>query len=678
MKQAFEELKELFREEKKYWIAVAIVPFVVIVIILTSCGSPKKLKQLQEQNISAGVSISQDNRPGRLNAADTVRKVIVEEESVSLEIKDLKGNSILMNAVKDEESGEMIASDQLQAIVVEARFRNLAERNGEVDLAFNINVPASMQDPAWQIRFRPKLFILEDTVKLDEVHITGEKYRAAQLRGYELYNKFLNSIIPDSCDFVHSFCYQDLLEIFIDRNFRELGRMRTDSTIVDTTYARSLMGVSEKEAIEHYTKNFLVSRNNRKKLSKDKMYKKYVKAPIIRDGVRLDSITKGDAGEIKYHYVQTIKTRKNLKKVDMVLEGNIYQEGRSIYTMPATEPLTFYISSMVAFTDNVTRYVKRVIERAATANTAAYIDFKVGQAKVEDTLHNNKEEIARIQDNIRQIFANQDFIVDSLIITASCSPEGLYSANKVLAQKRAESIRDYFTLFIVRHQDSVKRSIWDIDLVNDVPIESQINPLDLIKTNAIPEEWTRLEQLIHTDTAVVDKDAILKCFEIADLDAREKAMQPLPDYKYIRSTLYPYLRTVKFDFFLHRKGMVKDTIQTTEVDTVYMAGLKALQDRDYQGAITRLRPYNDFNTAVAYVCLDYNQSALSILTTLPKTARRDYMLAVVYSRLGKEREAVEMYMHACEEDPSMKFRGNLDPEISALIKKYGLNKDEEY
>ena len=52
-----------------------------------------------------------------------------EEKEESLEIKDLKGNTIIMNAVKDEESGEMIISEQLDAIVVEARFKNVAERH---------------------------------------------------------------------------------------------------------------------------------------------------------------------------------------------------------------------------------------------------------------------------------------------------------------------------------------------------------------------------------------------------------------------------------------------------------------------------------------------------------------------------------------------------------------------
>jgi len=118
--------------------------------------------------------------------------------------------------------------------------------------------------------------------------------------------------------------------------------------------------------------------------------------------------------------------------------------------------------------------------------------------------------------------------------------------------------------------------------------------------------------------------------------------------------------------------MIKDTVHTTELDSVYMRGVEALKERDYKLAVTLLRPYNCFNTAVAYVCMDYNRSALEILQGLPRDARRDYMLAVVYSRLGDERLAVQYFLNSVEQDEAMRMRGNLDPEISSLIKRYGL------
>ncbi len=86
-----------------------------------------------------------------------------------------------------------------------------------------------------------------------------------------------------------------------------------------------------------------------------------------------------------------------------------------------------------------------------------------------------------------------------------------------------------------------------------------------------------------------------------------------------------------------------------------------------------LRPYKDYNTAVAYSLMDYNASALAILESLPESAQVDYLLAVIHSRNGNDRKAVECYIHAIKQNPSYIHRGNLDPEIYTLIKKYNLN-----
>jgi tetratricopeptide (TPR) repeat protein len=160
-------------------------------------------------------------------------------------------------------------------------------------------------------------------------------------------------------------------------------------------------------------------------------------------------------------------------------------------------------------------------------------------------------------------------------------------------------------------------------------------------------------------------------------DLRERRIQQLPSYRYIREHLYPRLRTVRFDFRLHRKGMLKDTVHTTVVDSIYMQGLQAIRDREYERAVTLLRPYRDYNTAVAFCALDYNASALAVLEPMERTDKVLYLLAILYSRRGDDRRAVESYLKACRLNPSFIHRGNLDPEIAALIRRYGLDRRQE-
>ncbi len=656
---------------------------ILLIASVVSCANRRKLNELSNANIGIKVAMANDT----VTLASVRDSVLEQKPQDRIAVVDIQGKVLIMDAVKDEESGEMIAMDRLQAVVVEAKFRNVPERNGYVNIAFDVTVPQAMQSSDWQVRLAPRLYFLGDTMLLDKIYVTGRNYRASQMRGYELYNKFLNSIIPDSCNFIDVFTRRNLLEIFIERNFKELAALKNDSTIVDSLQIVNMFGVSWQDAVDHYTKNFLVRRNNRRIGNKEKMFGKYVKAPIEKSNIRLDSVITSPNGTIKYCYIQSIKTRKGLRKVDLVIDGAIYKENRLLYSIPPADTLTYYISSMTFFADNTPRYLKKIIERNAVANTSAYIDFKPGDYSLCDTLHENATEIRRIRNNVRELLSNKDYIVDSLLITASCSPEGSYALNTRLAKARANSIKEYFNAYIKSYRDSVASSVWSIDVTGNSlsggetgSVESgEGNSLDLaslqsfIKTKSIAEYWVKLQNLIRNDANITDIEGAERCFLVEDPDARERALTKHPDYVYMRSVLYPLLRSVKFDFYLHRKGMIKDTVHTTEIDSLYMRGVEALSNRDYQTAVTLLRPYNDINSAVAYVCMDYNNSALMVLDSLPKSAVRDYMLAVVNSRLGNEQKAVEYFMHAVEQDYSMRHRGNLDPEIWGLIKKYNMN-----
>ena len=70
-------------------------------------------------------------------------------------------------------------------------------------------------------------------------------------------------------------------------------------------------------------------------------------------------------GDFIYNYVQTIATRPKLRKVDIVLSGEVWEADRKVYLMSRSEPLTFYISSLSAFVDGTERYLTKVIERRA-------------------------------------------------------------------------------------------------------------------------------------------------------------------------------------------------------------------------------------------------------------------------------------------------------------------------
>lgn len=635
-------------------------------LLLAGCGPQGKLERLRRQSLAAQMVIADEKELPEIAMGGEPRRD-------TMVVEDPDGNAVLiMRAVKDE-NGEMVATDVLQAAKVTARFRNVAERSGRVDLNFRIIVPEAMQDREWQLRFYPDLFVAEDSLRLDPILITGEGYRKAQLKGYEHYRRFLDSIAADSTHFVDRF----QLEMFLRRNLPDIYRYKTDSTAVSEEEFRSHYGITEQQALAHYTNQLVVRRNRRKVSRKDDMFRKYVKVPIVTEGLRLDTVIVSPDGDILYDYVQSIHVRPSLRKATVLLSGDIFEEDRRIYRVPRTEPLTFYISSISGLSDDAVRYKTVVTERRVQANTACYIDFEQGRAEIRKETGHNREEMARIEGNLRSLLQHRDFDLDSIVVTASCSPEGSFEHNRKLSMRRSESVSDYFEGFLRHWRDSVRRSSFHIGL-DDTYREEAPAEIRLLSRNN-PENWPMLDALVREDgtLSVKEKEEYERTASVREPDLREQRLQKLPSYRHIRESLYPRLRTVRFDFHLHRKGLQKDTIHTTVVDTAYMRGLQAIRDREYEQAVTLLRPYKDYNTAVAFCAMDYNASALEVLEPMERTDKVLYLLAILYSRRGDDRRAVESYLKACRLNPSFVHRGNLDPEIAGLIRRYGLDREPD-
>ncbi len=639
-----------------------LIASVALLCLSASCGTQHKVNALKGSPAQASLAIPDRPAPQQVYSPhDTPPDTMI--------VTEFEGRrTLIMNAVRDED-GEMVATDRIAPSYVTARFRNVAERHGRVDLEFQVFVPQKMLDSEWQIRLNPDMYILGDSLRLEPVIITGAGYRKAQLRGYQRYRRFLDSIVTDTTLFVNR---RDL-EVFIKRNMPDLYAFRSDTTFVSEEEFASAYGVTGSEATEHYTYGMLVRRNRRRIAMKDKMYARYVKSPIITENIRLDTVIRSDGGDFIYNYVQTIRTQPRLRKVDISLSGGIWEQDRKVYDCPRTEPLTFYISSVSGLADNTGRYLTRIISRKVEENTACYIEFPQGKADIVPGMGNNPQEMGRIKRNIKELLANETYGLDSIIITSFASPEGRVASNDRLCSRRAASAGEYFQRYVRGIRDSIAREngvFMDIDGGRQA---RQNFPPITFSSRSGGENWYMLDALVRSDESL--GSAAKQYYESIsgmEPDAREKMLSSHGSYRYLREHLYPRLRIVRFNFYLHRKGMQQDTLYTTEPDTLYMNGLQCLRDHDYLGALGRLRSYEDINTAIAYLSLDRNKSALGILENLPGSARADYLKALAYSREGDERKAVELYLQACTIDPSYVHRGNLDPEISALIRKYGL------
>lgn len=381
-------------------------------------------------------------------------------------------------------------------------------------------------------------------------------------------------------------------------------------------------------------------------VGREAAFARFVKFPYPEDA-RLDSLVEGRS-TVTYYYSQEVKTDETSKKMLVTLQGQVLAVDDSAYRLPPSDTLSYVVSSMLSFVDTMPRYRIKVIDKFVTVEDRNYIQFFMGDTRVIDTLGDNRRQLDKITSLMRQIVEQEEFYVDTITLTATASPEGSYAANERLARGRAQALKRYLVKRYGRQIGTMLTVRW------------------------VAEDWPELTNRIRTDREIVNRDAILELIASEkNPDRREQAIRQWfsKDYAYIRSMIYPQLRAVNFRYNLRRKGMVKDTIHTTELDTVYARGVELLQKRKYAKALYVLNDYNDRNTVVAHLSLDHNERAMELLATMPKDAVTEYLRAITCSRLGRKAEGREHFLEACRLDGRMEYRGNLDPEIAELLKQ---------
>ena len=381
-------------------------------------------------------------------------------------------------------------------------------------------------------------------------------------------------------------------------------------------------------------------------VGREAAFNRFVKFPYPED-VRLDSLVESRS-TVTYYYSQEVKTDETSKKMLVTLQGQVLAVDDSAYRLPPSDTLSYIVSSMLSFVDTVPRYRIRIVDKYLTVEDRNYIQFFVGDTRVVDTLGDNRRQLDKISGLMRQIVEQQEFYVDTITLTAASSPEGAYAFNDRLSQGRAAALKRYL----------VRRYGKSIDT--------------MLSVQWVAEDWAELTNRIRTDREIINRDAILELIAAEkNPDRREQAIRlRFPkEYAYIRSVIYPQLRAVNFRYNLRRKGMVKDTIHTTELNTAYARGVELLQKRKYAKALYILNDYNDRNTVVAHLSLDHNERAMELLATMPKDAVTEYLRAIACSRLGRKEEGRRHFLEACRLDERMEYRGNLDPEIAELLKQ---------
>ena len=429
-----------------------------------------------------------------------------------------------------------------------------------------------------------------------------------------------------------------------------------------------------------------IARNRRLEEGKPEAFGRMVRHPYLPNA-RLDTVVVRPDGKIDYYYSQPVQADENTAKLRLYLTGEVEDRSGRTYRLTRSDTLTYDVASMTSFLDERTRYMQRIVLRDAEANARFFFTFPVGKARLVDTLTENRRQIAAVRSLTHGLMTDPVYIIDSITLRATASPEGTWALNDRLARDRAEALRQVLVSEFRTLYDSLRvAGSYTLDDEGRQVLADSDDRLpdlpNLLRTTWLAEDWDELYRLVEADTLLTHREEILEMIRWeGNPDTREWRirMKYPKEYARMRSVIYPQMRAVDFRFNLHRRGMKQDTVYTTEVDSNYMHAVDLLRKRRYEEALEILRPYEDRNTALAYMSLGYDAAAYRILRAEPEagsTADLQYMLAILAARLGDEEQAVKYFLRAVELRENLKFRGNLDPEISRLIRHYGLFRED--
>lgn len=682
-----------------------IIPYALLSGLLVSCVTDHKL---------ARVRISQPQMKEAV--ADTGFRLPRQ-----ITWTDDKGKEhIVTEATKDSVTGEYITQMELSEITVVAKSKQVAERNGKINLDFIVTVPGELISNKWQVQLTPVAYKSADTLYLDRIFLSGADFAKMQRKGYMRYQAFMNSIIPDSLylqklfdekgyrkalaeleeEYFQAWKHEviskerwidwsdkanarfALFNYRMERNKQAIAgynsileylpayrlRREMDGKYIPSKWkifaegnykirTRNITPEDSASITRRFTDYAKMAENRKRKEQAGEMYEKYVRFPY--EAARLDTVIK-EGDNFVYYYKQELPATENTKKIDLTLDGQILSKDETKTQLPPSDTITYFISSMVQFLVRSPRYKKKIITRKDEVNLRAYVTYKSGATEFSEDIGDNRAEIDKVFETIHGINYTGEFLIDSIRMTATSSPEGSADMNLFLSKGRALALKKYLALRSDDREgvDTLFRPRW------------------------IGEDWNRLHELVLADDSLENKAYLLRIMKETDNpDNREYALRKYPaDYMRIRGKHYPLLRGVEFKFHLHRRNMLQDTIVMPVIDTTYMQAVKMIEDRQYRQALAILDVSypDDYNTAVCLMSLGYDKRALEIMTEQADTSDRNYLLAILYSRLKREEDALKMYVKSCDQDASKIWRGKLDPEINKLIVTYNLYKDELY
>lgn len=161
-----------------------------------------------------------------------------------------------------------------------------------------------------------------------------------------------------------------------------------------------------------------------------------------------------------------------------------------------------------------------VKERAISGE--AYVVFKSGATDVDAEYKDNEAELQKIRATVDSVRVDPDISITSVVLRGYSSPDGAFSVNQELSEKRVQAIRAY------------------VEALFELPEEAWV-------AEAGGENWEGFRKAVE-ESSLPNKTKILELIDSdMDPDKKEhKISKYSKDYKVIMNEIYPMLRRTDY------------------------------------------------------------------------------------------------------------------------------------
>ena len=152
------------------------------------------------------------------------------------------------------------------------------------------------------------------------------------------------------------------------------------------------------------------------------------------------------------------------------------------------------------------------------------VNYKINSSELDMSMDNNSAEMNKLRDLIKKLNSDKNINIENITITGSSSPDGNATQNMQLAQRRAETLKNY----IVRELGMSQAEAAKIKIVN------------------LGANWDGLNQLIMNSN-ISNKDQLLNSLSTSNLNQRQANMRKSSQFNYLKTNILPQLRYAEYE-----------------------------------------------------------------------------------------------------------------------------------